>query len=87
MKPGGEPSIVLNSDSQVASSQPASRKKIDRKRGPRGSALLLKLFNYSRSRCSFPSNHSDHFLVNINRHESARRAEATRAGDELLLGT
>lgn len=35
--------------------------------GSRGAALLLKLLNYSCSRCSFPSDHSDHFLVNINR--------------------
>lgn len=35
--------------------------------GPRGAALLLKLLNFSCSRCSFPSDHSDHFLVNINR--------------------
>lgn len=34
--------------------------------GPQGAALLLKLLNTSRSRCSFPSDHSDHFLVNIN---------------------
>ena len=34
--------------------------------GPRGAALLLKLLNFSCSRCSFPSDHSDHFLVNIN---------------------
>lgn len=34
---------------------------------PRGAALLLKLLNFSCSRCSFPSDHSDHFLVNINR--------------------
>lgn len=35
--------------------------------GPRGAALLLKLLNFACSRCSFPSDHSDHFLVNINR--------------------
>ena len=34
--------------------------------GPRGAALLLKLLNFSCSRCSFLSDHSDHFLVNIN---------------------
>ena len=34
--------------------------------GPRGAALLLKLLNFSYSRCSFASDHSDHFLVNIN---------------------
>lgn len=34
--------------------------------GPRGAALLLKLLNFSCSRCLFPSDHSDHFLVNIN---------------------
>lgn len=27
---------------------------------------MLKLLNFSCSRCSFPSDHSDHFLVNIN---------------------
>ena len=27
---------------------------------------MLKLLNYSCSRCSFPSDYSDHFLVNIN---------------------
>lgn len=35
--------------------------------GSRGAALLLKLLNFSCSRCSIPSEHSDHFLVNINR--------------------
>ena len=35
--------------------------------GPRGAALLLKLLNFSCSRCSFPSDHSDHLLVNINK--------------------
>ena len=33
---------------------------------PRGAALLIKLLNFSCSRCLFPSDHSDHFLVNIN---------------------
>ena len=27
---------------------------------------MLKLLNFSCSRCLFPSDHSDHFLVNIN---------------------
>lgn len=27
---------------------------------------MLKLLNFSCSRCSIPSDHSDHFLVNIN---------------------
>ncbi len=27
---------------------------------------MLKLLNFSCSRCSFPGDHSDHFLVNIN---------------------
>ena len=27
---------------------------------------MLKLLNFSCSRCSFPSDHSDHILVNIN---------------------
>ena len=40
--------------------------------GPRGAALLLKLLNFSCSRCSFPSDHSDHFLVNINNGELHR---------------
>lgn len=34
----------------------------------RGAALLLKLLNFSCSRCLFLSDHSDHFLVNINKH-------------------
>ena len=34
--------------------------------GPRGAALLLKLLNFSCSQYLFPSDHSDHFLVNIN---------------------
>ena len=33
---------------------------------------MLKLLNFSCSRCSFPSDHSDHFLVNINKREVAR---------------
>ncbi len=33
-----------------------------------GAALLLKLLNFSCSRCLFLSDHSDHFLVNINKH-------------------
>ena len=86
MKPGGEPSIVFFkkrfSGRLFSVSEP---KKIDRKREPRSLALLLKLLNFSCSRCSFPDDHSDHFLVNINRRESARRAAAARAGDELLL--
>lgn len=40
--------------------------------GPRGAALLLKLLNFSCSRCSFPSDHSDHFLENINRRGELR---------------
>ena len=31
---------------------------------------MLKLLNFSCSRCLFPSDHSDHFLVNINRREA-----------------
>lgn len=34
--------------------------------GDRGAALLLKLLNFSCSRCLFPGDQSDHFLVNIN---------------------
>ena len=33
---------------------------------------MLKLLNFSCSRCSFPSDHSDHFLVNINSFEGQR---------------
>lgn len=29
---------------------------------------MLKLLNFSCSRCLFPSDHSDHFLVNINNY-------------------
>ncbi|SET32346.1 hypothetical protein SAMN05216348_1211, partial [Olsenella sp. KH3B4] len=35
-----------------------------------GVALLLKLLSFSCSRCSFPSDYSDHFLVNINTPET-----------------
>lgn len=54
--------------------------------GPRGVALLLKLLNFSCSRCSFPSGYSDHFLVNINiTHEMSERppvvARRSRIGD------
>ena len=42
--------------------------------GPRGAALLLKLLNFSCSRCLFPSDHSDHFLVNINTRNPPRRS-------------
>ena len=41
--------------------------------GPRGAALLFKLLNFSCSRCLFPSEHSDHFLVNINIQGRLRR--------------
>ena len=41
--------------------------------GPRGAALLLKLLNFSCSRCSFPGDHSDHFLVNINTRNPDQR--------------
>ena len=41
--------------------------------GPRSTALLLKLLNFSCSRCSFPSDHSDHLLVNINTRPMASR--------------
>ena len=44
--------------------------------GPRGAALLLKLLNFSCSRCLFPSDHSDHFLVNINSLEPDIAARA-----------
>ena len=47
--------------------------------GPRGAALLLKLLNFSCSRCSFSSEHSDHFLVNIN-SASVPRQRRRRAG-------
>lgn len=42
--------------------------------GSRGAALLLKLLNFSCSRYLFPSEHSDHFLVNINTFPSARQS-------------
>lgn len=32
---------------------------------------MLKLLNFSCSRCLFPSDHSDHFLVNINISEAS----------------
>lgn len=35
---------------------------------------MLKLLNFSCSRCSFPSDHSDHFLVNINTCNSLVRS-------------
>ena len=41
--------------------------------GSRGAALLLKLLNFSCSRYLFPSEHSDHFLVNINIQGRLRR--------------
>lgn len=34
---------------------------------------MLKLLNFSCSRCLFPSDHSDHFLVNININREIRR--------------
>lgn len=52
----------------------------------RSAALLLKLLNFSCSRCSFPSDHSDHFLVNINSaivnqpHSTFLGAGSTRFG-------
>ena len=46
--------------------------------GPRGAALLLKLLNFSCSRCLFPSDHSDHFLVNINTPRRCRRRRSRR---------
>lgn len=50
--------------------------------GPRGAALLLKLLNFSCSRCLFPSDHSDHFLVNINtggiHHAASTKDPASR---------
>ena len=44
----------------------------DRAPGPRGTTLLFKLLGYSCSRCSAPGDHSDHFLVNINRRARQR---------------
>ena len=43
---------------------------------------MLKLLNFSCSRCSFPTDRSDHFLVNINRPRPwrARRGPVLRAG-------
>ena len=46
--------------------------------GPRGAALLLKLVNFSCSRCLFPSDHSDHFLVNINTQAAPHQHLARR---------
>ena len=43
--------------------------------GPRSTALLLKLLNFSCSRCSFPSDRSDHLLVNINNCLDNAKAE------------
>lgn len=44
---------------------------------------MLKLLNFSCSRCSFPSDHSDHFLVNINTRSSAeRQAQADATSSE-----
>lgn len=34
---------------------------------------MLKLLNFSCSRCLFPSDHSDHFLVNINNRVEERQ--------------
>lgn len=34
---------------------------------------MLKLLNFSCSRCLFPSDHSDHFLVNINKAHQTRK--------------
>ena len=46
--------------------------------GPRGAALLLKLLNFSCSRCLFPSDHSDHFLVNINSRNGCTDSPSAR---------
>lgn len=40
---------------------------------------MLKLLNFSCSRCSFPSDHSDHFLVNINKAREGGVPVAPRA--------
>ena len=48
--------------------------------GPRGSALLIELLNFSCSRCSVPGNHADHFLVSINNRTGQRRG-GTRLDD------
>jgi hypothetical protein len=52
-------------------------------------ALLLKLLNFSCSRCSFPSDYSDHFLVNINstRASHSRRLPARSGGAATTLGS
>ena len=42
--------------------------------GPRGAALLLKLLNFSCSRCWVPGDHSDHLLVNISKDYRGRFA-------------
>ena len=56
--------------------------------GPRGAALLLKLLNFSCSRCLFPSDHSDHFLVNINTSIPIPDIEVFRTGrgSEIVQG-
>ena len=44
---------------------------------------MLKLLNFSCSRCLFPSDHSDHFLVNINRWCHAHSGDARTAREKL----
>ena len=49
---------------------------------------MLKLLNFSCSRCSFPDDHSDHFLVNINRtagHSTAATQNVCRTAGHLPL--
>ena len=53
--------------------------------GPRGAALLLKLLIFSCSRCSFPSDHSDHFLANINTHRATPPWKGSSAGSRTSL--
>ena len=41
---------------------------------------MLKLLNFSCSRCLFPSDHSDHFLVNINNLTCSGRPKGLAKG-------
>lgn len=53
---------------RAISSLKASSASIDRmlRLRPGDTAILIKLLNCSCSQCSFPGNHSNHFLVSIN---------------------
>ena len=47
---------------------------------------MLKLLNFSCSRCLFPSDHSDHFLVNINKPTYVFRGPLEAAADAAASG-